>query len=126
MKQLNVMIVDDSLVDVHFLSSTLTKLGHKVVRTARTGAEALIAYKACNPDVVTMDITMPDMDGIEAAEKIVKSYPDARIIIVTSHGEKSIVLNALKAGAKGYILKPIQMDKLRDTLEQVVSDIVKK
>ena len=80
----------------------------------------MAAYKSCNPDVVIMDITMPDMDGITATEKIVKLYPDARIIVVTSHAETSVVQNARKAGAKGYILKPFQIEKVRKTLEDVM------
>jgi two-component system chemotaxis response regulator CheY len=120
MECLNVMIVDDSSVVIRVLSSILTSLGHKVVRTARTGAEAVIAYGVCNPDVVIMDITMPDMDGIEATEKIVASYPNARIIVATSHAEKDVVLKARSAGAKNYILKPIDAEKLRATLEDVM------
>jgi two-component system chemotaxis response regulator CheY len=120
LKGLSVMIVDDSSVVRRVLSTMLTKLGHKVVRSASTGAEAVIAYKTCNPDVVIMDITMPDMDGIEATEKIVASYPDARIIVATSHAEKDVVLKARAAGAKSYILKPIDPDKLRSTLEIVM------
>lgn len=122
MERLNVMIVDDSLLAVRVLKSALEDLGHKVVRTAGTGAEALTAYNACNPDVVTMDITMPDMDGILATQKIVQSYPDARIIMVTSHAQQNMVMDALKAGAKAYILKPIKIDKLRATLEKVAGE----
>jgi two-component system, chemotaxis family, chemotaxis protein CheY len=120
MEQLNVMIVNDSSVAAHMLSSILMNLGHKVVRTARTGAEAVIAYKICNPDVVIMDITMPDMDGIAATERILMACTDARIIVVSSHAEKSVVMKARTAGAKGYILKPIHSDKLRETLEYVM------
>lgn len=119
MQSLNVLIVDDSMLAVQMLKSALEELGHKVVKTAGTGAAALTAYKDCNPDVVTMDITMPDMDGIAATDKLVKSFPDARIIMVTSHGQKAMVMDALKAGAKGYILKPINTDKLRDTLAHI-------
>jgi two-component system chemotaxis response regulator CheY len=119
MQSLNVLIVDDSMLAVQMLKSALEELGHKVVKTAGTGAAALTAYKDCNPDVVTMDITMPDMDGIAATDKLVKTFPDARIIMVTSHGQKAMVMDALKAGAKGYILKPINTDKLRDTLAHV-------
>ena len=120
MERLNVMIVDDSAIVIRVLSTHLTKLGHKVVRTACTGAEAITAYEACNPDVVIMDITMPDMDGIEATEKIVASYPDARIIVATSHAEKNVVLKARSAGAKSYLLKPFDPDRLRATLEVVM------
>lgn len=120
MESLNVLVVDDSMLAVQVLKSALEELGHKVVQTAGTGAAALVAYNACNPDVVTMDITMPDMDGIAATEQIVKSHPDARVIMVTSHGQQSMVMDALRVGAKGYILKPIKTDKLRETLAKVV------
>lgn len=120
MTQLNVMIVDDSMVTTQLMAKALTELGHKVVRMAKTGAEAIGAYGACLPDVVTMDVTMPGMSGVEAAEKIVKSYPDAKIIMVTSHAQKSVVLDAKKAGAKGYILKPIKNDRLQHALEAAI------
>ena len=113
MEALNVMVVDDSLITIKKLTVLLNALGHKVVKTAASGSEALIAYAACNPDLVTMDITMPDMDGIEATKQIVERYSDALIIMVTSHGQEKMVLDALEAGAKGYVLKPIQQDKLQ-------------
>jgi YesN/AraC family two-component response regulator len=113
------MIVDDSMLAIQVLKGTLEDLWHKVVSTARTGKAALTAYKLCNPDVVTMDITMPDMDGIVATEKILNSYPDARIIMVTSHAQHNMVVDAIRAGAKGYILKPIKADKLRDALSAI-------
>jgi two-component system chemotaxis response regulator CheY len=120
MQSLNVLIVDDSMLAVQVLKNALEELGHKVVKTAGTGVAALAAYKACNPDIVTMDITMPGMDGIVATEKIVKSFPDAKVIMVTSHAQQAMVVDALKAGAKSYILKPVKLDKLRETLALVV------
>jgi two-component system chemotaxis response regulator CheY len=120
MDRLNVMIVDDSAVVMQMISSLVTKLGHKVVRTARTGTEAVIAYKVCNPDVVIMDITMPEMDGITATETILKSHPDAHILVASSHAEKEVVLRARSVGAKGYLLKPFNPEKLRTTLENVM------
>jgi CheY-like chemotaxis protein len=120
METLNVMVVDDSMLAMQVLKSALEELGHKVVGTAATGAAAVATYGNCNPDLVTMDVTMPDMDGITATEKIVQSYPDACVVMVTSHAQKSIVMDALRVGAKGYILKPIKPDKLRDTLARLL------
>ena len=120
MECLNVMIVDDSSVVIRVLSSILKTQGHKIVSTASTGTEAIVSYKMCNPDVVIMDITMPGMDGIEATEKIVAFDPDARIVVMTSHAEKEVVLKARTAGARGYILKPTHPDKLRAVLETVM------
>lgn len=120
MSTLNFMVVDDSMLATQVTQLAIEKLGHKVIGTANTGAAAVINYGNCNPDVVTMDITMPDMDGVEAAEQIIQSYPDARIIMVTSHAQKNIVMDALRVGAKGYILKPIKSEKLADTIAQVI------
>jgi two-component system chemotaxis response regulator CheY len=120
MTYLQILVVDDSLITVKKLSSMLTTLGHRVVRTAGTGQEALVAYEAYKPDLVTMDITMPDMDGIEATRQIRAKFPDALIIMVTSHGQEKMVLDALKAGAKGYVLKPFREDKLKDVIETAV------
>jgi two-component system chemotaxis response regulator CheY len=115
---LRVLVVDDSLITINKVSSMLNAIGHSVVGTARTGAEALAAYRESRPDIVTMDITMPDMDGVEATKRIVEEFPDARIIMVTSHGQEKMVLAAIDAGALGYVLKPIRADKLEATIDQ--------
>lgn len=120
MTPLNVLIVDDSLVATKLLARSLEELGHRVVGTAKTGAEAVAVYAKHNPDLVTMDLTMPDMDGIEATRNIMAAYRDAHVVMVTSHAQKNMVMDALKAGAKGYILKPFQTDKLRDALTRAM------
>lgn len=120
MEPLRVLVVDDSLITVKKLAGMLTTLGHKVAMTAATGKEALSAYKSCNPDLVTMDITMPDMDGIEATREIRKLFPAARIIMVTSHGQEAMVLDALKAGARGYVIKPFEKDKLEAAIRNAM------
>lgn len=113
------MIVDDSSLTVKKITKMLEELGHSVAGSAKTGAEAVETYASINPDIVTMDITMPDMDGIEATEKIISENPNAVIIMVTSHGQEQMVMNAIKAGAKGYILKPLNNDTVAQTLEKV-------
>lgn len=120
MTYLQILVVDDSLITVKKLSGMLTQMGHKVVKTAGTGEEALAAYAAYKPDLVTMDITMPDMDGIEATRLIRARHPEALIVMVTSHGQERMVLDALKAGAKGYVLKPFRQDKLQEVIETAV------
>ncbi|MBI3444521.1 MAG: response regulator [Magnetospirillum sp.] len=119
MHPLKVMIVDDSLLTVRTLTGMLTEMGHLVVQTAGTGAKAREVYGEVKPDLVTMDITMPDMDGIEATTAILTDFPTANIIMVTSHGQQGMVMKAVKAGAKGYVLKPIKPDKLRDMIARV-------
>lgn len=120
MHSLSIMIVDDSTLTMKQLNQFLRELGHRIVFTAQTGKEALDNYSIYNPDLVTMDITMPDMDGITATTKILEKFPEARIIMVTSHRQEQSVLEAIKAGAKGYIIKPFQKDKLRETIEKVI------
>lgn len=117
---MKVLIVDDSLLIVRTLTNLLNEMGHVVVQTAGTGALALDAYRSCLPDLVTMDITMPDMDGIEATSTIIKEFPDAKIIMVTSHGQEGMVMKAIKAGAKGYVLKPVKPESLRDVIARII------
>lgn len=115
---LNILVVDDSPIITRKLTMMLELLGYKVLKSAATGREAITAYRACRPDVVTMDITMPDMDGIEATRAIVQEFPDAKIVMVTSHGQEKMVFDALKAGAKGYVLKPFDGQKVHEAIQK--------
>ena len=121
MKPLRIMVVDDSGLTVKKMVKMLEGLGHEVAGVAATGQEAVDAYAAVAPDIVAMDITMPDLDGIEATRRIMAVSPDARIVIVTSHGQEQMVMDAIEAGAKGYILKPVKPEKLKETLETVAA-----
>lgn len=121
MSGLRIMVVDDSLLVVKKMTMMLEGLGHQVVHSARTGQQAVRDYGAHQPDLVTMDITMPDMDGIEATRQIVAAHPAAIIIMATSHGQEQMVIDAVKSGAKGYVLKPITPDKLRETIDKVMA-----
>ncbi|EHJ46399.1 response regulator receiver protein [Solidesulfovibrio carbinoliphilus subsp. oakridgensis] len=121
MRALRIMMVDDSGLTVKKMAKLLEELGHEVAGTATTGWEAVDAYAAVAPDMVTMDITMPDMNGIEATRLIMAADPAARIVIVTSHGQEQMVMDAIEAGAKGYVLKPVKKEKLAETLETVAA-----
>jgi len=121
MKALKIMVVDDALLSQKKLIATIEDLGHTVVAAASSGPQALTAYDQYLPDLVTMDITMPDMDGIAATRWILGRHPDARILIVTSHAEKTTVLDALEAGAKGYVIKPFHADKLRQAIKRAMT-----
>ena len=121
MEALNIMVVDDSSLSTKRLTQILGMLGHKVVQTARTGADAVALYPSCLPDLVTMDVAMPDMDGIEAVRRILSAYPDAIIIMVTSHEMDMKVVEAVNAGAKGYVRKPADKDEIERTIEKVIS-----
>lgn len=126
MDSLNILVVDDSPIITRKLTMMLDLLGYRVVKTAGTGTEAISAYKACKPDVVTMDITMPDMDGIEATTRIMAEFPEAKIIMVTSHGQEKMVIDALKAGAKGYVIKPFDGQKLNEAIQKACKRVVLK
>ena len=116
---LNIMIVDDSTIIRKTLQMKLEELGFTVVAQAKSGKEAVSLYGEVVPDLVTMDITMPIMNGIEALKLIKKTYKDAKIIMITSHGEERLVMDAITHGAKGYILKPITEEKLSEAICRV-------
>lgn len=118
---IRILVVDDSPITVRKLSMMLTGLGYSIAATAASGQEAIEQYRNCTPDIVTMDITMPTMNGIEATREIIHEFPDARIIMVTSLGQEKMVLDALKAGAKGYVIKPFKEAKISEAIHKVCS-----
>lgn len=107
-----VLVVDDALMMRKTIGTFLVKAGHVVVEEAANGKQAVIAYKTHRPDLVTMDITMPGVDGIEALKQIIAFDSKARVVMVSALGQKHKVFDALQHGAKGYILKPFTEDKL--------------
>lgn len=117
---LNIMVVDDSILIAKRLSSILTELGHNIVAVCDNGKKAFENYETFKPDLITMDITMPEMDGIESTKKICAQYPEALVIMVTSHGQEQMVIDAINSGAKGYILKPFKKEKLEETIKTVL------
>lgn len=122
-KKLQILIVDDSLIMRKNLERNLKILGHEIIGEAENGQQSIDQYKSLNPDLVTMDITMPGMDGITAVKNIQKIDPETNIIMVTSHGQESMVMEALKSGAKGYMLKPVTPDKLREAIGRIFPEL---
>jgi two-component system chemotaxis response regulator CheY len=114
---LKVLVVDDSPTTTELLKTMLKKLGHEVVGMVRTGSEALAAYQKLKPDVVTMDIVMPDMDGIEATKRILAHHAPAIIVMVTSIDRMTMVVKALAAGARGYVAQPIEESELGEVIQ---------
>lgn len=114
-----VMIVDDAMILRKKLSKVLEELGYEVVAMATTGIEAIAMYEEFKPDLVTMDITMPEMDGTEAVKHIIQKHPDAVIIMSTSHKDPRLVKESLLNGAKGYIVKPTTKSKLEDEISKI-------
>lgn len=117
---LKVIIADDSIITVKKLTVLIEGLGHQVVAAVATGLGALEAYRLHRPDLMTMDISMPDMDGVAATAAIVAEFPEARIMMVTSHGQERMVIDSLEAGALGYVLKPVRIEKLSDMIAKVM------
>jgi two-component system chemotaxis response regulator CheY len=116
---LKVLIVDDSLIIRKKIRKIVETLGHEVLTDATNGQEAIDAYAKYKPDLVTMDITMPDMDGITAVKNIIANDAHAKIIMVTSHGQEDMVIKSIQAGAVGYMLKPITDDKMAQAIGEV-------
>jgi two-component system, chemotaxis family, chemotaxis protein CheY len=118
-----VMIVDDSMIMTQKLSVMLRELGHEIVRVCKDGADAIRDYPLVRPDLITMDITMPGIDGIDTMTGIMAINPDARIIMVTSHGQEAMVIRALDAGALGYVLKPVTKEALSAMIARVATHV---
>jgi len=117
------MIVDDSAIMRKNLRSILTQAGYEVIAEAANGEEAFQTYIRLVPDLVTMDVTMPILNGLEAVKKIRASYPDACIIVISAFDQRSMLFEALEHGAKHYIIKPITADKLLAVIEKVINEL---
>jgi len=107
-----IMIVDDSTHARLRLKKILADAGHDIVGEAATGSDAVVKYSLIKPDIVTMDITMPDMNGIDALRGIMEQDENAKIVMITALSQSNKVLEALKAGAKNYITKPFEDQKV--------------
>ncbi len=114
-----ILIADDAAF-MRMRSSTLLKeLGHEVVEV-EDGAQAVEAYKAAPFDAVLLDITMPVMDGMEALKQIMTHDPEAKVAMVTAMGQQSIVMEALKAGARDFVVKPYDQDRVMAAVKKVI------
>jgi len=115
-----IMIVDDSRILRKILTNTLTEAGHEVVADAGNGKEALLLLEKITPDLITLDITMPVMDGLEALVKIKESYPDVKVIMVSAAGQKNKVMEALKNGASDFLQKPFEPEEVINIVSKFV------
>ncbi|ADR34151.1 response regulator receiver protein [Sulfuricurvum kujiense DSM 16994] len=121
---LNILVVDDSLIMRRNIIKMIESLGHKVVGEAKDGQEAVEVYRKLKPDLVTMDITMPRMDGLGAVKELKKIDKNAKIIMVTSHGQEEMVIDAIRSGASGYLLKPVKINKLSDSIQKIFPSMI--
>jgi YesN/AraC family two-component response regulator len=116
----NILIVDDSILMRRNLRVLLKEAGHEVVAEASNGMEAYREYAKHLPDLVTMDITMPIMSGLDSLKKIIATFPDAKIVMISALDQKSMVFEAIQNGAMHYILKPITLEKMLTTISTVL------
>lgn len=114
-----VLIVDDAAFMRQLLKKILVQEGYECAE-AGTGREAIAAYPDVRPDLVTMDITMPDMDGIETVRELKARHPEAKIIMCSAMGQESMVLDAIKAGATDFIVKPFKPERVLQALGKAV------
>lgn len=115
-----ILIVDDAAFMRMMIKNILVKEGYEVVGEAENGAQAVEKYKELNPDLVTMDITMPEMDGISAVKEIMKLNSAAKVVMCSAMGQQAMVIDAIQAGAKDFIVKPFQADRVIEAISKVL------
>lgn len=115
----DIMIVDDSRTSRKILREILERNGHSVVAEAVNGEDGYLKYKEINPDIVTMDITMPHMDGVECLSLIKKVNPEAKVLMITAAGQKEKMLESIKRGAEEFIVKPFNEAEILAALERL-------
>jgi len=116
------LIVDDSVFARKSLARLIESFGGEIAGEASDGVSAISEYARTKPDLVLMDITMPQMEGIEAVERIVQAHPEARIVMVSSVGYQDNILAALQKGARHFVQKPVKPDALYEILRYVLND----
>lgn len=119
-----VLIADDSAVARKILREIVTSLGHMVVGEVPNGSQAFVEYTKLKPDVVTMDLTMEGLGGAQATSKIIATYPEAKIIVISAMEERRAVIDALERGARHFIIKPISKEKVATVLNNVLKQEV--
>ena len=116
----NILICDDAAFMRMMIKDILTKNGYNIVGEAENGAKAVEKYAELKPDLVLMDITMPEMDGIEALKKIKAADANASIIMCSAMGQQAMVIESIQSGAKDFIVKPFQADRVLEAVKKVV------
>ncbi len=116
----NILIVDDAAFMRMMLKDILSKNGYNIAGEATNGMEAVEKYKEINPDLVTLDITMPELDGIGALKAIKQINPDAKVIMCSAMGQQAMVLESIQAGAKDFIVKPFQADRVLESVSKAI------
>ncbi|SDT46002.1 two-component system, chemotaxis family, response regulator CheY [Paenibacillaceae bacterium GAS479] len=115
-----ILIVDDAAFMRMMIRDILTKNGYEVVGEAQDGSQAIEKYKELKPDLITMDITMPEMDGIAALKEIKKMDGNVKVIMCSAMGQQAMVIDAIQAGAKDFIVKPFQADRVIEAIKKTL------
>lgn len=115
-----ILIVDDASFMRMMIKEILTDHGFEVVGEAQDGQIAIEKYKELRPDLVTLDITMPEMDGVTALREIKKIDPEAKVIMCSAMGQQAMVIDAIQAGAKDFIVKPFQADRVIEVVKKTL------
>ncbi len=116
-----ILIVDDAAFMRMMIKDILEKNGFEVVGEAQDGVEAVEKFKELQPDLVTLDITMPEKDGLTALKEILEEDGSAKVIMCSAMGQQSMVIDAIQAGAKDFIVKPFQADRVLEAINKVLS-----
>lgn len=115
-----VLVCDDAIFMRTMISDILGQAGYEIVGEAESGVQAIERYKQLKPDLVTMDIVMPDLGGIEAVREIVKFDPAARILMCSAMGQQALVVEAIQAGARDFVVKPFQPSRVLEAVQRVL------
>lgn len=121
-KPIRYLVVDDSVFARKNVAKMVESFGGEVAGEAGDGCTAITEYDRISPDMVLMDITMPQMEGIEASERIVRAHPDARIVMVSSVGYQENIVAALQKGARHFVQKPVKPEILYEVIKYVMGD----
>ena len=115
-----VLICDDAIFMRTMIGDILTQAGFQVVGEAENGIQAVEKYRELRPDLVTMDIVMPEMGGIDAVREIVKDDPGAKILMCSAMGQQALVIEAIQAGARDFVVKPFQPSRVLEAVQRVI------
>jgi two-component system chemotaxis response regulator CheY len=116
----SVLICDDAIFMRTMLGDILSQAGFEIVGEAETGAQAVQKYQELKPDLVTMDIVMPDMGGIDAVREITQGDPAARVLMCSAMGQQALVVEAIQAGARDFVVKPFQPSRVLEAVQRVL------